>query len=85
MKIDRSFVVGLPHEDNDCAIARAIVTMAQQLRQQIVAEGVETAEQMAFLRDLGCDQLQGYLFSHAVNATAFARMQRDGERLSVAR
>ena len=85
LKIDRSFVIGLPHEENDCAIARAIVTMAQQLRQEIVAEGVETPEQMAFLRDLGCDQLQGYLFSPAVGAAEFARMQRDGERLSVAR
>jgi diguanylate cyclase (GGDEF)-like protein/PAS domain S-box-containing protein len=85
LKIDRSFVVGLPDEENDCAIARAIVTMAQQLRQEIVAEGVETAEQMAFLRDLGCDQLQGWLFSPAVTAAEFARMQRDGERLTVAR
>ncbi|RJG27226.1 putative bifunctional diguanylate cyclase/phosphodiesterase [Massilia cavernae] len=85
LKIDRAFVVGLPHEENDCAIARAIVTMAQQLRQEIVAEGVETEEQMAFLRDLGCDQLQGYLFSPAVTAAEFERMQREGVRLSVAR
>ncbi|MBI1906284.1 MAG: EAL domain-containing protein [Rhodocyclales bacterium] len=63
LKIDRSFVVGVPHEENDCAIARAIVTMGQQLHQEIVAEGVETPEQMHFLRELGCDQLQGYLFS----------------------
>ena len=83
LKIDRSFVIGLPDEENDCAIARAIVTMAQQLRQEIVAEGVETAEQMAFLRDLGCDQLQGYLFSPAVSADEFARMQREGMRLPV--
>ena len=85
LKIDRSFVIGLPYEENDCAIARAIVTMAQQLRQEIVAEGVETAEQMAFLRDLGCDQLQGYLFSPAVTAMEFARMQREEQRLAVAR
>ncbi|MET0858455.1 MAG: EAL domain-containing protein [Telluria sp.] len=85
LKIDRSFVIGLPYEENDCAIARAIVTMAQQLRQEIVAEGVETPEQMAFLRDLGCDQLQGYLFSPAVTAIEFARMLRDGERLMVGR
>jgi diguanylate cyclase (GGDEF)-like protein/PAS domain S-box-containing protein len=85
LKIDRSFVVGLPDEENDCAIARAIVTMAQQLRQEIVAEGVETAEQMAFLRDLGCDQLQGWLFSPAVPAADFALMLRDGKRLAVAR
>ncbi|QYF92425.1 EAL domain-containing protein [Massilia sp. PAMC28688] len=85
LKIDRSFVVGLPHEANDCAIARAIVTMAQQLRQEIVAEGVETADQMAFLRDLGCDQLQGYLFSPAVTAIEFARMKHDGRQLDIAR
>ena len=84
LKIDRSFVIGLPHEENDCAIARAIVTMAQQLRQEIVAEGVETPEQMAFLRALGCDQLQGWLFSPAITADAFAGLVREGRRLSVA-
>ncbi len=85
LKIDRSFVIGLPHEANDCAIARAIVTMGQQLRQEIVAEGVETPEQMSFLRDLGCDQLQGYLFSAAVTADAFAAMHSEGQRLDVVR
>jgi len=85
LKIDRSFVIGLPQEENDCAIARAIVTMAQQLRQEIVAEGVETAEQMSFLRGLGCDQLQGYLFSPAVPAADFERMLRDGKRLAFGR
>jgi diguanylate cyclase (GGDEF)-like protein/PAS domain S-box-containing protein len=82
LKIDRAFVIGLPYEENDCAIARAIVTMAQQLRQEIVAEGVETAEQMAFLRELGCDQLQGYLFSQPVPAADFERMLREGKRLA---
>ncbi len=82
LKIDRAFVVGLPHEQNDCAIARAIVTMGQQLRQEIVAEGVETMEQMHFLRELGCDQLQGYLFSQPVPAADFERMLREGRRLS---
>ena len=84
LKIDRSFVTGLPHEDNDCAIARAIVTMAQQLRQEIVAEGVETPQQMAFLRELGCDQLQGFLFSPAVPADEFVRMVSEDRRLTVA-
>ncbi|OWW21418.1 putative bifunctional diguanylate cyclase/phosphodiesterase [Noviherbaspirillum denitrificans] len=83
LKIDRAFVIGLPQEENDCAIARAIVTMGQQLRQEIVAEGVETPEQMAFLRDLGCDQLQGYLFSPPVVAGDFERMVRDGKRLNL--
>ena len=81
LKIDRSFVIGVPNEQNDCAIARAIVTMGQQLRQEIVAEGVETQAQMAFLRDLGCDQLQGYLFSPPVPASEFERMVREKRRL----
>jgi len=81
LKIDRSFVVGIPADENDCAIARAIVTMAQQLRQQIVAEGVETREQMRFLRALGCDQLQGYLFSPAVAADALAQLVRSDAHL----
>jgi diguanylate cyclase (GGDEF)-like protein/PAS domain S-box-containing protein len=85
LKIDRSFVVGLPYEENDCAIARAIVTMAQQLRQEIVAEGVETAEQMSFLRELGCDQLQGYLFSQPIPAAEFSTMLREGKRLAFGR
>ncbi len=81
LKIDRSFVIGVPHDKNDCAIAQAIVTMGQQLRQEIVAEGVETLQQMAFLRDLGCDQLQGFLFSPAVSSNEFERMVRDDVRL----
>ena len=74
LKIDRTFVTGVPEDENDCAIAQAIVTMGKQLRQEIVAEGVETRAQMAFLRDLGCDQLQGYLFSPPVPADVFEHM-----------
>lgn len=51
-----------------------IVTMAQQLHQEIVAEGVKTLEQMGFLRELVCDQLQGYLLSPAVAAAADGQM-----------
>jgi len=83
LKIDRSFVEGIPSDDNDCAIARAIVTMAQQLRQEIVAEGVETKPQMHFLRALGCDQMQGFLFSPAVVADELARMLRQDVRLNL--
>ena len=83
LKIDRSFVVSIPEDENDCAIAQAIVTMGKQLRQEIVAEGVETLAQMAFLRSLGCDQLQGYLFSPPVTVEVFERMVRDKKRLSL--
>ncbi len=81
LKIDRAFVVGIPDQPNDCAIAQAIVTMGQQLRQEIVAEGVESLAQMEFLRSLGCDQLQGYLFSPPVPAQAYERMVQDDVRL----
>jgi diguanylate cyclase (GGDEF)-like protein/PAS domain S-box-containing protein len=81
LKIDRSFVIGIPEHGDDCAIARAIVTMGQQLRQEIVAEGVENREQMHFLRSLGCDQLQGFLFSPAVSAEDYERMVLQDVRL----
>lgn len=83
LKIDRSFVIGIPADENDCAIARAIVTMAQQLRQEIVAEGVETEAQMGFLRELGCDQLQGYLFSPPVSADDFSAMLNVDRKLDL--
>lgn len=81
LKIDRAFVIGVPDDENDCAIAQAIVTMGKQLRHEIVAEGVETPEQMAFMRSLGCDQLQGFLFSPPISATAFELMIREKRRL----
>lgn len=81
LKIDRSFVTGIPHQISDGAIARAIATMGQQLRQEIVAEGVETVEQMQFLRALGCDQLQGFLFSPPVDLDTFETLVRQDRRL----
>ena len=81
LKIDRAFVIGVPHDENDCAIAQAIVTMGKQLRHEIVAEGVETYDQMLFLRSLGCDQLQGYFFSPPVSADVFAQMCNEGRHL----
>ena len=83
LKIDRTFVVGVPDDENDCAIAQAIVTMGKQLRQEIVAEGVETLAQMNFLRNLGCDQLQGFLFSPPVPALQFERMLMEKKCLTL--
>ncbi|BCO25213.1 hypothetical protein MIZ03_0073 [Rhodoferax lithotrophicus] len=83
LKIDRAFVIGVPTDENDCAIAQAIITLAKQLRQEIVAEGVETREQMAFLRQLGCDQLQGFLFSPPVAVSDFESMVLSGLRLTL--
>jgi diguanylate cyclase (GGDEF)-like protein/PAS domain S-box-containing protein len=63
VKIDRSFIQGLPEDGDDAAITRAIIAMAHSLRLKVIAEGVESAEQLSFLRAHGCDQMQGYLFS----------------------
>ncbi len=77
LKIDRSFVSGLPAEESDVAIVQAIVHMGRALRLQIVAEGVETDAQRAFLQATGCDLFQGYLYAPALDAAAFqARVAR---------
>jgi EAL domain-containing protein (putative c-di-GMP-specific phosphodiesterase class I) len=68
LKIDQSFVRDIGHSSDSEAIIQAIVGMAHSLRLQTVAEGVETREQLKFLHSLGCDQLQGYLFSRPVPA-----------------
>jgi EAL domain-containing protein (putative c-di-GMP-specific phosphodiesterase class I) len=60
--VDRSFVAGLPANRGDAAIVRAVVGLTRALGLKAVAEGVETPEQLAELRSLGCDQGQGYLF-----------------------
>ncbi|HMA18473.1 MAG TPA: EAL domain-containing protein, partial [Thermoanaerobaculia bacterium] len=71
IKLDRSFVQELPGNPDHCALARAVITMAHALRLSIVAEGVETSEQLAFLRDEGCDEAQGYFFSEPLPAPEF--------------
>ncbi|HJN73526.1 MAG TPA: EAL domain-containing protein [Myxococcota bacterium] len=68
LKIDRAFVSGLPLRREDCAIVRAIVSLAKSLDKGVVAEGIETAEQLRHLRSLDCAHGQGYLFSRAVPA-----------------
>jgi diguanylate cyclase (GGDEF)-like protein len=78
LKIDRSFVKDLPHDSEDRAIAQAIISMGKALGLTIVAEGVETAEQAAFLRERACDEMQGYLFGKPVSADAIVRLLQEG-------
>ncbi len=73
LKIDRSFVCDIINNPDDAALTTAILAMAQSLQLRVVAEGVETQEQAEFLRDRGCDELQGFLFSRAVPASDFVR------------
>nr|WP_315261061.1 EAL domain-containing protein [uncultured Duganella sp.] len=80
LKIDRSFTIGIPQDTNDCAIANTIISIAQQLKHKVIAEGVETAEQLAFLKNSGCDEVQGYLFSKPLEADAFERALRENWR-----
>jgi EAL domain-containing protein (putative c-di-GMP-specific phosphodiesterase class I) len=72
IKIDRSFVHGLPGDAGNAAIARAIVMLAQSLGREVIAEGVETEAQRAFLVGLGCAQLQGLLFGAPAPHAPFA-------------
>ncbi|HEX8963905.1 MAG TPA: EAL domain-containing protein [Rhodocyclaceae bacterium] len=84
LKIDRSFIDHIPADPNDCAIAGAIASMGKQLGHKVIAEGVETAEQLTFLRGVGCDEFQGYLFSPPVDAGQFTAMLREDRRLAPA-
>ena len=71
LKIDQSFVSDLPGEPNACVIARAIIALGQSLGLAVIAEGVETADQRAFLQSNGCHQYQGYFFGRPMPVGEF--------------
>lgn len=80
LKVDRSFVKDIPDDADDAAIASAIIAMAHSLRLGVIAEGVETEEQLAFLRDKGCEVVQGYFYSKPLPADEFIRWLGDYTR-----
>jgi diguanylate cyclase (GGDEF)-like protein len=71
LKIDQSFIRHLSSDENDTAITNAIITLGHSLKLRVIAEGVETEEQYTYLRDGGCDEVQGFLFSAALPAAEF--------------
>ncbi len=83
LKIDQSFVRDIPHDKDDSAIVAAIIAMAGALEIKVIAEGVETPEQLAFLRAQKCTTMQGYYFSKPLPSDEFALLLRRGKTLEI--
>jgi diguanylate cyclase len=78
VKIDKSFVEGLGEDTTDKALVRAIIELCHTLGLEVLAEGIETAEQAALLRDMGCDLGQGYYFGRPLPSEEFAQRLPEG-------
>jgi predicted signal transduction protein with EAL and GGDEF domain len=81
LKIDKSFVDDVTTNSADAAIALSVISLAHNLNMRVIAEGVETREQMEFLTARGCDEMQGYYFSRPINAEGFTALMRERRNL----
>ena len=81
LKIDRSFVAGIPGEPDSVAISRSIISLAKNLKLKVLAEGVETEDQLNFLVENGCDLMQGYYFAPPAPAEEILRLFRSQKNL----
>lgn len=79
LKIDQSFVRGLPEDQSDSAIARAIISLSKNLDLRVIAEGVETGAQLDFLKAAGCHEIQGYHYSRPLPEEAFLQFLREAQ------
>ncbi|WP_432377292.1 two-component system response regulator [Duganella sp. P38] len=82
LKIDKSFVDDVTTDSADAAIALSVISLAHNLNMRVIAEGVETREQVRFLTERGCDEMQGYYFSRPLNAEGFTALLRERRQLS---
>ncbi len=80
LKIDRAFVRDIPHSEDDTAITEAVVSLGKALGVRVVAEGVETAAQFQFLRDNGCEEMQGFFFSKPCHPDALAELLKNARK-----
>ncbi|MGH8591748.1 MAG: EAL domain-containing protein [Gammaproteobacteria bacterium] len=76
IKIDRSFIAGVPHVSTSAAVVTAIISLARSLGIEVVAEGVETEDQVEFLKERGCRIAQGYLFARPMPAAEIGKWLR---------
>lgn len=82
LKVDRAFIRDLGQDDDSAAIVHSVISLARNLKLGVVAEGVETEEQLAMLRDMACDEYQGFLFSRAVSADQVLAMLEANKSLA---
>jgi len=80
LKIDQSFIRNLPSDEDDRGIAAAVISLGQKLNMRVIAEGVENDEQLAFLRDNQCDEIQGYHFSRPIKPSGIETLLRRGSQ-----
>lgn len=84
LKIDKGFVQDITTDPNDAAIAQAVVALGEMLNLKVVAEGVETQEQLALLKTFGCHEMQGYLFSRPLPSDELLSLLQEGRKLTLA-
>lgn len=82
IKIDRSFISSLPHDANEAAIVSAVITLARDLQMDVIAEGIETKEQLDFLLEKGCLEGQGYYYSRPLSTNQIEELLKNANEMS---